>query len=537
MVSSFSPEDQVLYYRPKGHVRPGGREYLLWPTWAYRVVAPRVRDRELNMFQRAILGLCRAGVVEAESIGTKLSIHSDLAVVIMRELYSLNFLTQNGVPTKKGVQVLDDDAFESHDMVSGYVFQDPWTGDLWPRFVERFEYCDLEMGQKGFPSLLLGTTGKPYRQSAFMVFPDSGLYPSKPLPEKVVSAVASHRKALKLNNRSANWEDDAPSSFVPTNARIERVSFVEENPIPVFLTTFLYLPVDESDAQGWYIADPFGMGASSRLRRRVEQVIQEQPNLYNVVNRLVGRRLSEGLEEQKKWLEMLRQSAELEVEQQLSLDIRRHAAFDQIANMAFAHQEVDQLGEDSPEAKIHDVLRSGVKVLEKMFSELQVRYPFGDIWKRVYAERVDRQTGRRHLVQQKDRRLLTEIYRSAAMASGFENSIPKSLLSVSPGHIRSVVEFQDSWRLRPLICATLLLAKENEVHPLREIASTYPQFLLDCDEVANLGGAAGHAGNEKFNIADAEKVVRLVYKLVGAIIGMNLKNSTDEIHEGGDVNG
>lgn len=533
MVSSFSPEDQVLYFRPRGHVRPGGREYLLWPAWAYRVVAPRVRDRQLNMFQRAILGLCRSGINDPEIIGNKLSLHPDLAYVIMRELHSLNLLTQEGMTTKRGVQVLDEEAFETHDMVSGYVFQDPWTGDLWPRFVERFDYCDLEMDQRGFPVLMLGTNGKPHRQSAFMVFPDSGLSPTKPLPEKVVAAVATHRKALKFNNGSASWEDEAFSEFVPTNERIERVSFVEENPLPVFLATYLYLPDAADDAQGWYIADPFGMGASARLRRRVEQVMQDQPNLYKVVNRLVGRKLSEGLEEQKQWLEMLRQSAELEVEQKLSLDIRRHETFSCLVNMALAHQEVKQLADHCPENKINDVLRSGSKVLEKMFSELQNRYPFGDIWKRVYAERIDRQTGERRLEQQQDKRLLSEIYKSAAVAAGFSGSIPKSLLSVSPGQIRSVVEFQDSWRLRPLISATLLLAKENEGHLIREIASKYPQFLLDCEEVAKRGGAAGHAGNNNFDVTDAEKVVSLVYKLVGAMTGLTLKMSNDEILEGG----
>lgn len=529
MVSSFSPEGQVLYFRPQGHVRPSGREYLLWPAWAYRVVAPRLRERQLNMFQRAVLGLCRMGIVDAETIGKKLFIHSDLTVFIMRELHSLNMLTPDGKLTKRGLRILDEDEYESHDMVSGYVFQDPWTGDLWPRFVERFDYCDLEMDQSGYPALVMGTAGKPYRQSAFMVFPESGLYPTKPLPGKVVAAVAAHRKALRFNNDSANWEDDFPSDFIPTNARLERVSFIEENPVPVFLTTYLYLPEATEDVQGWYVADPFGMGASARLRKRVEQVIQNQPHLYNVVNRLVGRRLSEGLEEQKQWLELLRQSAELEVEQYLTLDIRRHEAFSYLVDMAFAHLEAKQLGDHCPGGKIHDVLRSGVKVLEKMFSELQVRYPFGDIWKRVYVEKINPQTRGKYWGQQKDKKYLAEIYRAAATASGFESSIPESLLSVTPGQIRSVVQYQNSWRLRPLICATLLLAKENEGHPVRDIAGKYPQFLNDCDKVADRGGAAGHAGDEKFDMAVADELVELVYRLVGIMTGVSLKRSSGDI--------
>jgi len=251
MASNFSPEDQILYFRPRGHVKPAGREYILWPAWAYRVVAPRVRERQLNIFQRAVLGLCRVGLVDAESIGKKLFIHTDLTIVIMRELHARSLLTTEGRLTKQGEQTLDEAEYSSHDMVSGYVFQDPWTGDLWPRFVEKFDYCDLEMDPKGFPRLVMGTAGKPHRPSSFMVFPDSVLYPAKPMPGKIIAAVDAHRKALKFNNDSADWEDDSFSDFVPTNARIERVSLVEENPVPVFLTTYLYLPEASEDAQGF----------------------------------------------------------------------------------------------------------------------------------------------------------------------------------------------------------------------------------------------------------------------------------------------
>lgn len=537
MVSNFSPEDQVLYFRPRGHVKPAGREYLLWPAWAYRVVAPCARKQQLNMFQKAVLGLCRAGLADAESIGKKLFIHTELTVVIMRELHSLSLLTTEGRLTKRGEMILDEDEYASHDMVSGYVFQDPWTGDLWPRFVDKFDYCDLEMDANGFPKLVMGTAGKPHRQAAFMVLPDSSLYPTKPLPEKIVAAVAAHRKALRFNDDSVNWEEDSFSDFVPPNARIERVSFIEESPIPIFLTTYLYLPEASEDAQGWYVADPFGLGANARLRKRVEQVMQNQTNLYNVVNRLVGRRLSDGLEEQKQWLEMLRQSAELEVEQHLTVDIRRHEAFSYLVDMAFAYQEAKQLGDHCPGGKINDVLRSGVKVLEKMFGELQIRYPFGEIWNRVYAERIERRTGERRLVPLQDKRLYSEIYRSASVATGFGDAMPESLLFVKPGQIRSVAEYQESWRLRPLICATLLLAKENEGHPLREIAVQCPQFLNDCDEVARRGGAAGHACDEKFDIADADDVVGLVYRLAGILTGVSLKMLSGVIREGDDVNG
>jgi hypothetical protein len=103
-------------------------EYILWPAWAYRVVAPCVRDRQLNMFQRAVLGLCRAGLHEVEAIGKKLAIHEDLAAFVLVELTDLGYIDNYGCTTEQGLQVLTEDAIEAHDMVAGYVFQDPWNG-------------------------------------------------------------------------------------------------------------------------------------------------------------------------------------------------------------------------------------------------------------------------------------------------------------------------------------------------------------------------------------------------------------------------
>src|SRR5690606_42085731 len=72
--------------------------------------------------------------------------------------------------------------------ISGYVFQVPWSGDLWPRFVESLDYCELEFNENGFPSVLLGTTGKPRRYRTFTVLPRAQLSPS------------TDRKSTRLNS-------------------------------------------------------------------------------------------------------------------------------------------------------------------------------------------------------------------------------------------------------------------------------------------------------------------------------------------------
>lgn len=62
MASSFRRDDPILHFGPRlsAELRWSQRRYLLWPALMYRVVAPEVRERKLNVIQKAVLGMCRA---------------------------------------------------------------------------------------------------------------------------------------------------------------------------------------------------------------------------------------------------------------------------------------------------------------------------------------------------------------------------------------------------------------------------------------------------------------------------------------------
>ena len=69
MATSFGPETPVLSYGPRGHANPGGRNdrvWMLWPAWAFRVIAPEFRRRPL---QRAPEGGPRRAAGEPDHCG------------------------------------------------------------------------------------------------------------------------------------------------------------------------------------------------------------------------------------------------------------------------------------------------------------------------------------------------------------------------------------------------------------------------------------------------------------------------------------
>ena len=154
------------------------------------------------MLQRAVLGLCHAGLRRPDTLAEHLSIHPDLAAFIVKELGELGHLDTNGLPTSEGIRTLDEDTIDTDEMVAGYVFQDPWRQDLWPRFVERLDYCELDYDENGFPVLLTGTTGKPRRFPAFAVLPRANVgVPATPSSKAIVEAVTQTPKGTQVQRR------------------------------------------------------------------------------------------------------------------------------------------------------------------------------------------------------------------------------------------------------------------------------------------------------------------------------------------------
>jgi hypothetical protein len=523
MAFNFTPERQALNFAPRSHARWSSRQFVLWPAWAYRVVAPRVRQQKLNVLQRATMGLCRAGLYRVASIAEHLSVHADLAAFLVSELRDLGYLDQHGGLTELGESVLEDDASETHEMVAGYVFQDPWSGELWPRFVESLDYCEREFNESGFPTVLLGTTGKPRRVRPFTVLPRTSVSPTTPDPAAVVQAVAGHRKGLRFQDAN-DHDDEELGAFVASGVQISRVSLVEEEPQAVFLLTYLYVPESDSGAMDWFACDPFGLGQSGALRRRVERVMHEDPGIFGVVNKLVGETLNAGYEDQQRWLEGIHIQAGLEIDRRLTVNFRTHAAFEQVLDLEAARQEMQLLGRDCPDRKIAEVLRGGSKVLEAIFAAIAAAHPLGDIWKRVHVSRRDRRTNQERLVPQHDRRVCMATYEGAFHALGFKAPFPSALLNVKPGQVRAVAAYGDSWRLRPLVTATAMLAQQDPTHPLARAAIRSRGLLNAIDEIASVGGKGGHAGGDAVSPAQAEEHTDKVYDVVSILLGLGAAN-------------
>ncbi len=513
MAYVFDKESPVLYFKPRAHVKPGGRnerEYILWPAWAYRVVSPEVRDRKINVLEKAVLGLCRAGVTIAQEIAPKIHIHPDLAIHIIIGLCEKGFIAYNGLPTQKGIEVLEEGILEDHKLITGYVFQDPWELSLWPRFVEKLNYVNLEFKDNGFPEIVFGSTGKPWYQRAYMQFPERNTDPREPGAAEILRKTRQHRRDLGNASSSQQWEEDVLDDM--GSAPLERISIVD-GPEPFFLTTYLYLPKDGGDID-WYVCDPFGLGHSPFLRRLIEKRIDQYKEkqspqykgLFEAVNRLIGNSLNTDFKDYNETLEKLKGEAVLTVENNLSSKIRSHKkVYENLIDMEYS---LKKAGEKCSGQEVRAIMTEARRTLEALFGDIKESYPTNGVWKKMYANGKPNS----------DRKYIRNLLNRAADKIGFQTPIPPALANVKPGQVKSVADYDDNWRLRPAVIAAILAASEQSGHPLYAAAKAEPLLLEQLEEIIKAAGESVHAGDGKLEMAFVEKMVAEVYDMIKLLI-------------------
>ena len=328
MAASFGRETPVLSYGPRAHANPGPRNdrvWVLWPAWAFRVIAPEFRRRRFNALQKAVLGVLRASRLTAAELGERLGIHPELAAFVITELQTQGRVDDDWTVTRRGIELLDMDREESTDLAPGWVFKDPWNDHLWPFVAPSLEYA--RTGQERNEVVLeLGTTGGPWQQRVWMQFPPDGRQPAAAPPDahQILRAARRHRR---LEQRRQKFdvpmdEDDIETGSV-AGLDLNRVASIEPVPEPVFLVSFLYVPRDGDDAD-WHACEFFGRGSDRALRRLVVRVAEENQGLARQLDGLLGLTSHNDFAEFRRAEKERDRRARRLLERTLTIDIARH---------------------------------------------------------------------------------------------------------------------------------------------------------------------------------------------------------------------
>ena len=507
----FSKDTPILYYDPRPAIPWSRRQYFLYPVRTYRIVAPRDSTRRLNILEKAVLGMCRAKVTEVAEIGRHLDIGKDLAALIVSQLSNRGYVDSQGLLTNRGLKAREDEIFIEHDVTAGFVFQDPWTGDLFPRFVEREEYAGVRFNDSGFPELILGTTGKPNYQRAFLPQNIRNTVERQPSPSEILSAVRQHSRTLKNTNRIKDDEEAWVFQQIPA---LDRIAFINDEPSELWLTTCIYIPANVESANVWNICDPFGLGDSPWLLRKLEKHRRDKTiqGLEKFLLDMVGEQRREEFVNLDDWLTLADREASLQVEYKLTPAIKQwDELFEDLVAIERSYIEAKDLTEPKILLdKLKDILVKLQIAAERLFKVLQKEYPPKNCWNRL-SERTEHNR---------------ETLNRFAQSAGFTEPLPETLLSVDRNAIRKAANY-GTGSLRALMLATLLATPDNSAHPLKCAAKECPDLLHLLDRLAQMRNSyAGHATNQyaiaqPLEIVDVRQQIDTVYKLVAGTLHLS----------------
>lgn len=527
MDSHAEASTTVLYYEPDP--RPlrytGPRAWLMWPAWAFRVLAPGRPRRKMNLFQQMVLGLCSAGERKAVDIGRRLDLKPDFAAYVLMQLHDMGLLDDHAMPTHRGRKFLAEEKESDLEPVSGHVFFDPFRAALWPRFIPgALPAVDVEWAPSSWWARVMPQPeGNPRGiDRTRVILPPSEQPPAAPGSRVVLSACQSSLRALE-DRQAAEGGTLAglpPSlGMVELKRRLSMVRVVEDRPEPVFLVTYMFMPEQGGAERTWQVCDPFGLGVSYQLRTTLEQVMEaeRQKGRERPVSQSVEWLTEHGMALDSELVRSSWQVASKEaadrVQMGLGQDLKGELPelFSQLREMELAlgvarHVEKGQELEASvARPKVAKGLRCAHTALEVALAQLVEMYP-----PHLHLTRLSQDPD-------ENLEMLLDIAQSLGFQEGPEGAELQEICRVSKGAVLGAV--QSGFReLAALVAAALLASEEHPDHPLRRIVRSNADLLYQLRNIKFERDEAAHHRNERSDNAVGIQVRKETYRAIRALI-------------------
>ena len=521
MGKSFGSETPLLSYGPSAHANPGGRNdrvWLGWPAWAFRVVAPEFQSRRLNALQKAVLSVLRASRLTATELGERLGIHRELAAFVVADLQGQQRVDEDWKVAQNGIKLLEDEAVESARLVPAWMFCDALSGQLLPFVAPDLEYARTVPNERGFPMLDLGSTGSPWQQSIWRLRAPQEAFPEIPTPAEILSAARRSQRSQRLWQQVGVHEDDDLDEPSVETVQLDRLTSIELEPQPVYLVTYLYTPRGDDADGDWHACEFFGRGHDRSLRQPVINAAKSDNKLAEQLDRrLFAFTQHRDLTGFQAAVRHRAQRASRLLARVLTIGIETHDAVAKpVRDMLDAYLEWRD-ARNGRNSRLHrNVLTECRRTLEELFADLARHRPI---------------TGMADLLSQEDKALNKMTLQGAAEELGL-SSLPAALGRVRREQVRAVSDYSDSWRLRPLVAATLLRARGDARHTLALAAKSAPDILERVERVAVHGGRAAHGKDGSTDSTSAEQIVQDTLSVVGLLLQLSTQPLEEILSDG-----
>ncbi|MCP8687139.1 hypothetical protein [Marinobacterium sedimentorum] len=464
---------RYLRYREEPY---GKRDPLLWPVYVYRVTYPAVRGRQLNLFQRAVIGLSRAGCLDPQEMSQLLGLHLQMILLILAQCNSNGWLDGLGKPTESGISLLEEDEDRHLELRSGLLFRDALNGAFWPRIVGDLEEMEPLPGSGEFPVFRVSrSTGKSLRPYV--------LLPSQPVNSQLDNReVLEAYRAYRLDYFNAKQLYGGES--LPEQVEAFGIQLMEETPEPMYVLT--WVAEDASGERPWRLCDPFDLRQQVPwLEGPFTELLPRNPLLIKKLARITGEPEPER-QSAEEWMQSMDRSIDLEL----------------LVEHAWASRE-------ALIARQYTTLKRRLIIIEQGLGKYELESTLNDAQKLCEAvcqwilKKFRADVGLFPGIKGHDRGL-NESLLEALELSALTPRVVRILAGQNLRLVLRVLEGQ-SQSLKAMLFGALLSTLNDSSHPLRKIAPE--KLALDqVLELADLRNDAAHASGKDF---EQGKVVQL----------------------------
>jgi hypothetical protein len=541
MAVSFDETVPVLHMHPnsfpmseigqEGDQRPREKRfYFLWPAFARQLLVNRGTRRQFNLFQTHVFRLCNAGVRAPEKIANLLTrpeadprdpgpVH--LARRILEELASMKSITARGEPTPEGIKMFNEDATLSPEIASITSFQDPWTGQLWMRFIEKPPLPIVEPQSFGpeFARVMVGGTGHSRIEHAFVVKPNVQECPALD-PNRVLPAYKHYRNDLHdyALRRGRRLDNDASEE-----KQILGVAGVGDAR-PVFLITYAVCLGRDIEDEPWDVVDPFGLGVYRTFLGRVRSVTG-MTNMKRFAKRLeegVLGKVGETKGAAASPSNSIWSRAEQTVKEMFPPELEEEAElFDDLVSLQIAAFELTGKQDEVELVKPARTAITGAKLtIHKLFNLLERTHPINGQWQAVL-------TGEGHKTDNVAK--INQIARRMGFNTAKHGKLPHSLTNVRAAEMLAAATTGRADLINAKLLVILLTASQTEEtrHPLWRAARSYPRLLLDVDALAQLPNEVSSDWTKEIrNIDRARTSIETAFRAVQVLLYPDFPKST-----------
>jgi len=455
---------------------------LLWPVHAYRVQYAEAQGKTLNLFQRAVLGLARAGCRDPHEMSTLLGLHQQMLLLILAQCNSHAWIDGQGAPTDNGLALLDEEEDRSVDLKAGVLFRDAISGAFWPRIVSMDGLSEIESVAP--PGEL--PVFRPKRAEADgirpHVFTATHSVPAPFDSRDIQQAYRAYRLDY-FNARQLYGRDE-----VGAELRAQGIELMHEQAEPMYVLT--WVTPDETGARPWRVVDPFALRQQVPWLDDTFDSLLGQPRQQWLAKRLASMIGKPQPEQQnvKEWMQQLEQELDLEL-------LTEHP----------------WAGREKRIGRYFRVLSWRTRVMEQAFGRHELESALADAQK--LCEAVCQWVVRRYPanidlippVQYRDR-ALNERLLDAIELPALTPELIRRLANQDTKKVREVLRGR-SESLKAMLFAALLTTIDVPDHPFRHLA---PEALgLDhLLKLADLRNEATHASGKEFQMTEVVQVAK-----------------------------